>query len=137
MSVTPGFEFMGRFRLCATDKETLLGGLLAIAQLHPGVLDKLVHDFNRPGRHRRQIALRAQDVYRDRPDLAHEVTQILPGYFVGTNENAEVKLEILMRACRHAGLVYGKDFRVICLEGDGSKRRRLEAEFSAADRLGL
>ena len=48
-----------------------------------------------------------------------------------------MKLEILMRACRHAGLDYGKDFRAICLEGDGNRLHQLEAEFSAADKLGL
>lgn len=137
MNVTPGFEFMGRFRPCTTDKETLLEGLMVLARHDPRVLAKLVSDFDRPDRQRRQIARRAEDVHGDRHDLDHEITEIQPGYFVGTNENSDMKLEVLMRACRHAGLIYGEEFRAMCLEGDGSKRQQLETEFSAAGRLGL
>jgi hypothetical protein len=136
MNTTPGFELDGRFHACASGKEVLLEALSELGRRHPSALDRLVEEYGYATRERHLVAHRAEAVYPLRPDLAHEVSEFLPGYFAGTNENSDTKLEVLMRLCYFAGLEYGRDFRAACLEGDGSRCRQLEHEFAVSRRLG-
>lgn len=136
MTTTHGFESDGQFHACASGKEVLLEGLREVGRRHPAALDRLVDEYGSELQKRHYVAHRANDVYRLRPDLIHEVHEFLPGYFAGTNENSDTKLEVLMRLCLFAGLQYGRDFRAASLEGDGSCRRRLDHEFALLKRLG-
>lgn len=136
MSTMHGFELNGRFHACSSGKEVLLDGLRELGRRHPAALDRLVEEYGYEFQKRHYVARRAEHVYRQRPDLIHHVCEFLPGYFAGTNENSNTKLEILMRLCLFAGQHYGHDFRAASLEGDGSRRRQLEQEFALLKRLG-
>ena len=135
MSITHGFELHGRFTRCANQKETLIQALTTLGSAHPELLPRLVEEFSGGPRGRHYVASDRWRVYPRRPDLAHLVEELLPGYFVGTNENADTKLKILMHACRLAGLQYGTDFRAMCLEHDGRQRRKLQHSFANCDRM--
>ncbi len=105
---------------------------------HPDALGRLVEDYSYPFQKRHHVARDRSGVYPHRPDPVHEVSEFLPGYFVGTNENASTKLKLLMECCCFAGIEYGRDFRATGLElKAGELRQRLEFRFNLWRRLGL
>ncbi|GGC24463.1 hypothetical protein GCM10011371_10130 [Novosphingobium marinum] len=61
------------------------------------------------GRTRNHIARSPAEVYPDRPDLAHTVVELVPGWFVGTNIANREKHRIMKAGCEACGVVFGRD----------------------------
>lgn len=64
------------------------------------------------GRKRPYVARTADNVYPGRKDLAKYTTSFAPGWFVGTNESNQKKMDLLRIACRTIGITFGKDLKV-------------------------
>jgi hypothetical protein len=60
-------------------------------------------------RTRNHVAASKEDVYPQKPDLMGYTTEIIPGWWLGTNIANREKVRILKQACEVAGLKYGKD----------------------------
>jgi hypothetical protein len=61
------------------------------------------------GRSRNHIARSALEVYPSRPDLAHTVVDLVPGWYIGTNIANREKLRIVKAACDACGVHFGTD----------------------------
>ena len=66
------------------------------------------------GRSRNHVGRTREEVYPERPDLAHHTREVIAGWFVGTNISGAEKRDILEAACQIVDLKFGIDL-VICL----------------------
>jgi hypothetical protein len=60
-------------------------------------------------RSRNHIARSPEAVYPLKPQLAEYTTEILPGWWLGTNIANREKMRIIRKACEAAKLTFGKD----------------------------
>jgi hypothetical protein len=111
------FEMRGRRTDCHSLKELLASALIGIEKAVPGTLEKLTHVKPRS---RRIVARDPKDLF-EKPHLARDYAEKLAdGWFYGTNNSANETSAWLQRACAHAGLRWGEDFKtsLMTLTGD-------------------
>ena len=103
------YELKGKRSDCQSLKELLALSLLSIEKATPGTLDNLT---NVKPRSRRIVARNPNELF-DKPHLAKDYAEKLgkDGWYYGTNNSANETNAWLKRACAHAGLKWGEDFK--------------------------
>jgi len=90
-------------------KDAMVIVLRELAKGDPSFLERCSQHPDAQGRKRRYIALTAEELYPDRPDL-RDFRETLPGgWLVSTNLNNVLKKSIIRLAAEVAGLKFGKD----------------------------
>lgn len=64
------------------------------------------------GKSRKYFGPTLDSVYPQRRDLDHFVRPIVAEWYVGTNENAQTILSLIILACKTAHVDYGKELRI-------------------------
>jgi len=103
------YELKGKRTDCRSLKELLALSLLSIEKAVPGTLEQLTKVKPRS---RRIVARDPKDLF-DKPHLVKEYSEKLgkDGWYYGTNNSGPETSSWLERACAHAGLTYGTDFK--------------------------
>jgi len=84
-------------------------GLIWLEKTRPGLLAALAHAGTR---NRRIVAHSPGALYPRSPALAKHAEKLIDDWYVDVNLSKEQKLSRLKTACRHAGLMFGKDLIV-------------------------
>jgi hypothetical protein len=84
-------------------------GLIWLEKTRPGLLAALAHAGTR---NRRIVAHSPDALYPRSPALAKHAEKLIDDWYVDVNLSKEQKLSRLKTACRHAGLMFGKDLIV-------------------------
>lgn len=91
------FSVRKGFVECQSGRDVLIQSLRSLAEYAPGFLEQFAA---RPkhGRKRRYLAQSIEELYSDRPDLAHgHSCELLPGWYMGTNVSHEGIKKIIKR----------------------------------------
>jgi hypothetical protein len=109
------YELKGKRTDCQSLKELLALALLSIEKAVPGTLNNLTKVKPRS---RRIVARDPKDLF-DKPHLAKDYAEKLgkDGWYYGTNNSANETGAWLRRACAHAGLKWGEDFKTSLAPG--------------------
>jgi len=84
-------------------------GLIWLEKTRPGLLAVLAQAGTR---NRRVVAQSPDALYPRSPALAKHAEKLIDDWYVDVNLSKEQKLSRLKTACRHAGLMFGKDLIV-------------------------
>ena len=125
------YLLFGKPMVAQTSKQLLLGVLRELSQRDAKFLPRFSQER---ARKRQYVAQNPLDLYPGRPDLARDAKEELqPGWWAGTNYSASEIEAILSKACRTAGLKWGKD--LIISRPSATERRRKALRFvgTAAD----
>jgi hypothetical protein len=101
------YTFFGQRRYASSAIEALIDILIKLAAGNCEfflALSKKVKSTSR-----NYIAAFKEDVYQNEPELIGDTTEIVPGWWLGTNLANTEKMHILKKACEEAGLEFGKD----------------------------
>ncbi|MEM9702766.1 MAG: hypothetical protein AAF907_10030, partial [Planctomycetota bacterium] len=104
-----GVKIRGRWIPTRSGKEALAALFRGLTELDEAFPERFAA---RPkhGRKRRYLADAPEKLYPGRPDLADEAAeQVLPGWWMATNNSGATKQKIARLACEVSGLAYGKD----------------------------
>lgn len=111
----PGVGFMldGEFHPARNGKDVAIKAVEAIADRHPGALDRMI-ERPKHGSSRRYLARRPENLYPRNPDFADRSTtaEVKPGYWLMTHASHRMLERIIEMVCEDAGLRYGHDLRV-------------------------
>ncbi len=104
------YEMNGRAYEAKNAKVALLQILEHLSRGDPRFFERLAPRVAE--RARNHIAARKEDVYPNRPDLAENATEVLPGWWIGLNIANREKRRILECACEVAGVRFGHDLKI-------------------------
>jgi hypothetical protein len=104
------YQILGEHRTAENAGAAMIDILVTLAHLEPSLPDRLAPMIQ--GTSRNHLARSAEQVYPRRPDLAHFVINILPGWYIGTNIANREKTKILRAACAVTGLTFSIDLSV-------------------------
>lgn len=93
----------------ANAKDAMVIVLTQLAKKDPGFLDRVSRHPDVSGRKRQYIARTAEELYPDREDLRDYKEALPGGWFVATNLNNILKINIIKVAAEVAGLRFGHD----------------------------
>lgn len=106
------FIFKGEKFQAKNGKDILIKILIELDKFDNTFFDRFV-SLPKHGRTRRFIARTKEELYLNRPDLAHDHSyEIKPGWWVGTNVGANQIRRIIEMACDVAGLKFNKDLSI-------------------------
>lgn len=107
-----GFELFGQWFQAISGTGILVGVLKQLSELDPGFPEQFARRLKSAGRTRAYIARKIEDLYPGRPSLAKYSAQFTNGWYVGTNESNQKKLQMLRIACEVIDIQYGIDLRI-------------------------
>lgn len=104
-----GFSFHGQFHPSRNAIDTLRQVFEIFIKRDPTFGERFA-GLPKHGRTRRYLALDANDLYRDRPDLVSECSVKLgSGWWMSTNHSKQTLGQIIAMACDVAQVAYGRD----------------------------
>jgi hypothetical protein len=104
---TVSYRLLGKSVENATFKAMLLDVLRTLANRDPRFLDRFSQER---GRNRRYVARERSQLYSGKPGLVRDASEeLVAGWWVGTNYSASQVQSIIEKACRIAGLQWGRD----------------------------
>ncbi|MBN8639202.1 MAG: toll/interleukin-1 receptor domain-containing protein, partial [Anaerolineae bacterium] len=101
-----GYKLFDQEYWLPNQKEVLVDILRKLALRDGGFLERFAEKGTKS---RRYVARDRQGLYVTSPHLSYESEQIVPGWYVGTNNSAAERDKIIRVACEVANLEYGKD----------------------------
>jgi predicted type IV restriction endonuclease len=104
------YIILGRKEQADNAIDALLTILRTLAERNSGFLEKLSTVVR--ARTRNHIAQKREDVYPEKPELIEYTTQLVPGWWLGTNIANRDKMRIIKKACEVESLVLGKDISI-------------------------
>ena len=107
-----GFELFGQWFQAISGNDILAGALRQLSELDPQFPKRFALRLKSEGRCRAYVARRVEDLYPERPNLAKYNAQFAYGWYVGTNESNQKKLQLLKVACEVTDIKYGVDLRI-------------------------
>ncbi len=108
-----GFTLFGRFHYREHQNDTLVSVLTLLAGINPYMPIRLANQMPKNTDKRSYFADSPEALYPGRPDLQKSyAVEVLPGWFVGTNENRFKKLDIICQASLLTDVEYGTDLKV-------------------------
>jgi len=107
-----GFELFGKWFRAINGNDVLVGVLRELTELDPLFPERFALRLKSEGRTRTYVAQKIEELYPERPDLAKYNAQFINGWYVGTNESNQKKLQLLKVACEVMEIQYGIDLRV-------------------------
>lgn len=104
-----GFSFEGQFHQTRNAIDTLKRVFETFIKRDPTFGERFA-GLPKHGRTRRYLALDANDLYRDRPDLVSECSiKLDSGWWMSTNHSKQTIGQIIAMACDVAQVAYGRD----------------------------
>jgi len=107
-----GYELWGQRFSARNGNDVLVSILRHCAELFPEFPERYSRAVKTLGRKRPYVARNVEDIYPGKPGLQKFTEAFAPGWYVGTNESNEKKLQLLRVACRTLGIRFGKDLKV-------------------------
>ncbi len=101
------YKIFGQTRNAHNAIDALIDILKTLADKNPQFLEKVAPAVR--GRTRNHIAKSRDDVYPRKPELAEYTTELVPGWWLGTNIANRDKMRIISTACEVEGLTLGRD----------------------------
>ena len=101
------YKVFGQTRNADNAIEALIDILKTLADKNPQFLEKVAPTVR--GRTRNHIAKSRDNVYPRKPELAEYTTELVPGWWLGTNIANRNKMRIIAKACEVEGLTLGRD----------------------------
>jgi hypothetical protein len=90
--------------------DALIDVLRTLASRNPKFMETLAPLVR--GRTRNHVAQARQDVYPKKPELLEFTTELLPGWWLGTNISNHDKMRIIRKACEIEKVKFGKDVAI-------------------------
>lgn len=103
-------KLLGRETPYESWKALLIGGLRQIEEARPGALEAL--ESYRP-RSKRPVARNPQHLYDNPKQVEHFSAELMPGWYVATNNSKTEVLKYLRKAGEGVRLVWGRDLDVL------------------------
>lgn len=107
-----GYEFMGQWFPARDGTVVLLSIIRQFAKQDPEFPERYKRNLEPIGRTRPYVARSPEAVYPGRPELRKYTKTFAPGWYVGTNESNDKKLELIRVACQTFGVCFGRDLKV-------------------------
>ncbi|MBK1719315.1 hypothetical protein [Thiocystis violacea] len=107
-----GYELWGQRFTARNGNDALVSILRHFAELAPEFPEQYSRAVKTLGRKRPYVARTVEAVYPGKPGLWKFTEVFAPGWYVGTNESNDKKLDLLRIACQTIGLRFGKDLKV-------------------------
>lgn len=104
------YKLLGQPKQADNAIDALLDILRTLASRSPTFLERLSPAV--VGRTRNHIARKREDVYPAKPELIEYTTELVPGWWLGTNIANRDKMRIIEKACEVEGLALGKDVSI-------------------------
>ena len=104
------YKVFGQTRNANNAIEALIDILRTLANKNPQFLEKVAPIVR--GRTRNHIAKSRDQVYPRTPELAEYTTELVPGWWLGTNIANRDKMRIISKACEVEGLTLGRDIAI-------------------------
>jgi hypothetical protein len=105
------YKILGQSRHADNATEALLDILRTLAARDSNFLDRLALVVR--GTTRNHISRKREDVYPAKPELIEYTTEVVPGWWLGTNIANREKMRIIRRACEVEKLTLGKDISIV------------------------
>ncbi|WGM38568.1 hypothetical protein [Caulobacter sp. NIBR1757] len=103
-------RLLGRDTPYESWKALMIGALRQIEEARPGALEAL--EAYHP-RSKRAVARRPEQLYENRKQVEHFSAELIPGWYVATNNSRTEVLKYLRKAGEGVGLVWGRDIDVV------------------------
>ena len=107
-----GYEFMGQSFSAHDGADVLLSILRLFAKQAPEFPERFRRAVEPLGRTRPYVARSPESVYPGRPRLRKFTKVFAPGWYIGTNESNDKKVELVRIACQTFGVRFGRDLKV-------------------------
>jgi hypothetical protein len=107
-----GYTLFGQTFPVTDGSQIFVDILRHFAKLDSGFPERYSAVVRRLGRKRPYVARSRQALYPGKPHLLSQTAEFAPGWFVGTNEGNEKKIDLLRHACRVLGLRWNHDLKV-------------------------
>lgn len=107
-----GYEFMGQWFPARDGTDAFLSILRRFAKQAPEFPERFSRAVKTIGRTRPYVARSTEAVYPGRPRLRKFTKVFAPGWYVGTNESNDKKLQLIRIACQTFGVRFGRDLKV-------------------------
>jgi len=104
------YQILGQSRKSENAIEALLDILRTLAKRNPHFIERLAPVVR--GRTRNHIARSRNDVYPNKPELTEYTTELVNGWWLGTNIANRDKMRIIEKACEVENLKLGKDISI-------------------------
>ena len=104
------YKIFGQSKQASNAIDALLDILRTLAAKDQNFVEKLSPLVR--GRTRNHIARKREDVYPEKPELIEYTTQLVPGWWLGTNISNRDKFKIIEKACEVKQLVLGRDISI-------------------------
>jgi len=104
------YKIFGQSKQASNAIDALLDILRTLAAKDQNFIERLSPLVR--GRTRNHIARKREDVYPEKPELIEYTTQLVPGWWLGTNISNRDKLKIIEKACEVKQLSLGKDISI-------------------------
>lgn len=108
-----GYELWGQRFAARNGNEVLVSILRHFAELAPEFPERYSRAVKTLGRKRPYVARTVEAVYPGKPGLWKFTEVFTPGWYVGTNESNDKKLDLLRIACQTLGVRFGKDLKIL------------------------
>lgn len=105
-----GYLISGEFTPCRRGRDVIIGVFTALTARDPGFPQRFAEQVR--GKKRAYLATSRADLFPGHPELESQSAEVAPGWFLGTHSSSEMKVGIIKKACRVAGLDFGTDVRV-------------------------
>ncbi len=112
VEVETGYELWGQRFSARNGNEVLVSILRHFAELVPEFPERYSRTVKALGRKRPYVARTVEAVYPGKPKLWKFTEVFTPGWYVGTNESNDKKLDLLRVACQIVGVRFGTDLKV-------------------------
>lgn len=106
------YELWGQRFSARNGNDVLVSILRHFAELVPEFPERYSQSVRTLGRKRPYVARTVEAVYPGKPKLWKFTEVFAPGWYVGTNESNDKKLDLLRVACQTIGIRFGKDLKV-------------------------
>jgi hypothetical protein len=107
-----GYEFMGQSFSAHDGADVLLSILRLFAKQAPEFPERFRRAVEPLGRTRPYVARSPESVYPGKPRLRKFTKVFAPGWYIGTNESNDKKVELVRTACQTFGVRFGRDLKV-------------------------
>lgn len=107
-----GYELWGQTFSARTGNDVLVSVFRIFSELVPEFPEQYSQAVKTLGRKRPYVARTSHAVYPGKPELWKFTQEFAPGWYVGTNESNDKKLDLLRVACQVIGVQFGTDLKV-------------------------
>lgn len=104
------YSIFGQHRNASSAIDALMEILRALHNRDMNFLSKLAPLVQ--GRTRNHLARSRADVYPQKAELSEYTTELVPGWWLGTNISNRDKLKIVKQACKAADITFGRDISI-------------------------